>query len=329
MSLDDRIRACRRYIELSPDTWAYRMLAGSLHDQGKVDEWKATLDECLKQPEFGLDHAQVRVQIANYLMDRGEWQQALPYATEAAETWAEWAMLCAIRCYQGLRDDRQEGVWRSRIVERYGKPVEWLDYYTWSRRTGMGDSAAIMKTLEPMVAAVAQNAPADLQYRLGLYYQLSRQPRKALAIYQKGVEGGQDERRVCFDRLWTAALAQELNDAPTRDAALGHVAETRDPSLTAYAKLAVWINSLAGDGGQQPDLALPRELAAAAGANDGPTLNAMAGRFLDLFGHKDEAVAFYRAAVAAPEGRFSATCMLACALLRDRQLDPHEGEPQK
>lgn len=325
MSHDDRIRACRRYIELSPDTWAYRMLAGSLRDQGKVDEWKATLDECLKQPAFGLEHAQVRVQIANDLMDRGEWQQAQPYAEEAAETWAEWAMLCAIRCYQGMRDDRQEGVWRARIVERYEKLVEWLDYYAWSRRSGLGDSAAILKTLEPMVAAAAQNARSDLQYQLGLYYQLSRQPRKALAIYQSG-GSGQDERRVCFDRLWTAALAQELNDAPTRDAALGRIAETRDPSLAPFAKLAVWIKTLAGDGGQKPNLAMPREIAAAAGASDRPTLNAMAGRFLDLFGHKDDAVAFYREAVAAPESRFSATCMLVCALLRDRQLDPYEGE---
>ena len=92
----DAERVLSRYVVLSPDRWAYRALADNFRLQGKIDRWQATLDNFLtKVEDLGLDHAQVRVEIANYYMGLGQWDKAKPYAEDAAATWAEWAMMCA------------------------------------------------------------------------------------------------------------------------------------------------------------------------------------------------------------------------------------------
>src|SRR6185437_10165925 len=134
---EDVEHSLRTYIKLSPDLWAYQRLTVSLKAQKRMEEWKAAVDEFLSQPEAGLTHAQMRVEVANYHMDRGEWEQARPYAAEAAETWAEWAMMCAIRCYRGLGDVEQESLWRARLAERYPKVGHWSEWYSCCRRNGI------------------------------------------------------------------------------------------------------------------------------------------------------------------------------------------------
>lgn len=323
LSPEDRKTVYRRYIALSPDAWAYRALANQLKGEGKMDEWKATLDDCLKQPAFGLEHAQLQVEIANYFMQSGDYERARPYAADAAETWAEWAILCAIHCYQGLGDYEHEGIWRARIVERYPKLPYWIDYYVWTRVTGLGDSAEVLKTLRPMVAALPESTRGS---RLGMFYQLIKQPRRALAAYQEADRGAQDARGVCFDDLWTAALAQELGETQQRDAALARVAKAQDPAVSQYRKLAEWLAALVAlERGAPPDLAAVRAIVAAAGPNDRPTLNAFIGRFLDLCGQQEPASDFYREAAESPDGRFSATCNFVRALLRDRAGGAHDG----
>ena len=183
-----RKRRLREYIKLSPDVWAYRMLAETYRHEGDLDQWKTTLDECLEQPEFGLEHTQLRVQIANQYMDQGEWEKARPYAAEAAESWAEWAMLCAIRCYRGLGDEDHEGIWRERIVERYPQTHHWLDYYIWARRTGSHKAQQLERIVEPMIAKTAPQTEAGSQHMVGLFYQLCKRPKEALAAYRKGAE---------------------------------------------------------------------------------------------------------------------------------------------
>src|SRR6185312_4906375 len=67
----------RRYIDLSPDPWAYRMLADCYRARGEAGRWQATLDEFLAKTEpAGLAHAKTQVDIANVLMRHGRWQDA-------------------------------------------------------------------------------------------------------------------------------------------------------------------------------------------------------------------------------------------------------------
>lgn len=330
-------RVLQTYIKLSPDMWAYQRLANQFRKQGKMDEWKATLDECLEQPAFGLEHANLRVQIANYYMDRLEWEKAKPYAEEAAESWAEWAMLCAIRCYRGLGDDENEGVWRTRVAERYPKTSHSLDLYVWSRRTGLGDADQLFRAIEPAVAAAAQKTSAESQFMVGLFYHLGKQPGKALAAYRKGCEGNPNARSLCFSNLWAATLAQELGEVEVRDQCLERIAQLKDAKVAHFRKLAEWLQTmLAGDKQQRPDLAAAREIAAAAVATDRTGVNCFLANFLDLTGRKDDALTFYRAAIDDPAAHFTATYAYVCATLRDRGLmpeadadEPEEGKSEE
>ncbi|MEJ7640323.1 MAG: hypothetical protein WKF75_20740 [Singulisphaera sp.] len=99
---DDAERCLRATIELSPEYWAYQSLADVYAARGRFDLWQATLDAYLEKEDIGLDHARVRVEIANALMARGDYMAALPYAEDAGETWAHWAMRCAADCTEGL-----------------------------------------------------------------------------------------------------------------------------------------------------------------------------------------------------------------------------------
>ena len=80
-------RVLSRYAVLSPDLWAYQTLAGNFKAQGKLDRWQSTLDEFLaKVEDRGLDHATVRVEIANHYMNLKQWDKARPFAEAAAAT---------------------------------------------------------------------------------------------------------------------------------------------------------------------------------------------------------------------------------------------------
>ena len=136
---DDAERCLRATIELSPEYRAYQALADVYAARGRFDRWQATLDDYLEQEDIGLDHARVRVEIANALMARGDYKAARPYAEAAGETWAQWAMRCAADCTEALGDWDRSEMWIRRIAERYESPLEW---YCWCHRTGRGDLAA-------------------------------------------------------------------------------------------------------------------------------------------------------------------------------------------
>ncbi len=135
-------RVLSRYIELSPDAWAYQSLAATYKEQGNPDRWKETLDEFLKKVEDpGLDHAKVRVEIANYYMGLKQWDKAKPYAEDAAATWAGWAMNCAAKCAEGEQDWQRAEAWYSRETERY-PDSSWAVWYFFCKRTGQGNLEA-------------------------------------------------------------------------------------------------------------------------------------------------------------------------------------------
>jgi hypothetical protein len=108
--------------------------------------WVATLERYLKEPDPGLGHAQVQVEIAEHLMGKKDFAKAKPYADAAAETYAAWAMLCAAKCEEGLNNWDTAEQWVRRVAERYDNtPQVWC---TWCLRTGRGDRAAARALLE-------------------------------------------------------------------------------------------------------------------------------------------------------------------------------------
>jgi hypothetical protein len=71
-------------------------------------------------------------------MDLGQWSVAKPHAEAAAESGAGWAMTCAQRCAEGMKDWKRAELWAQRKSERY--PEEFLfGWYLFCERTGKGD----------------------------------------------------------------------------------------------------------------------------------------------------------------------------------------------
>jgi hypothetical protein len=77
----------------------------------------------LKLPNYGLEHASIKVSIAQvYARSKNDLDQALKYAEEAAEeSGAEWAMRSATEMATQKGDKAKAALWEERRKERYGR----------------------------------------------------------------------------------------------------------------------------------------------------------------------------------------------------------------
>jgi tetratricopeptide (TPR) repeat protein len=111
---------------------------------GKMQEWRQTLESYLQQDDNGLQHATIRCDIARYLMEQKKYQEALPIAERAAQTWAGWAMSHASNAAEFCGDFAKAELWIRREAERYDTD----SWYLFCTRTGKGDLAAAKKNYE-------------------------------------------------------------------------------------------------------------------------------------------------------------------------------------
>ena len=157
---------------VSPDRWGYGGLANTYKAQGDIDRWKKTLDEYLSKVEdLGLEHAQARVEIADYYAGLKQWDNARPYAEAAATTGAGWAMECAGRCAEGENDWERAETWFSRVTERYPdhSPEAW---YFFCKRTGHGNVAAAREKVESYLTEHAKRPDVQIDEYGGCFYWL-------------------------------------------------------------------------------------------------------------------------------------------------------------
>ena len=140
--VEEARRALLRYIQFSPDQWAYELLAKDFKDRRRPG---ALADDARRVPRQDggqlAEPDRVRVQIADYFMGLGQWDKAWPYAQAAAGTGVQWALLCAAQCAEGRKD------WVS--AERYTRQITennpgggWAAWYLFCKRTGHGDAEA-------------------------------------------------------------------------------------------------------------------------------------------------------------------------------------------
>jgi tetratricopeptide (TPR) repeat protein len=196
-----------RYIEHSPDSWAFELLAKNYKDQGDLKGWQETLDKYLANTEdSGLEHARIRVEIAKHYMGKKQWDEAWPYAEAAAQTGAAWAMACAQRCAEGREDWDQALVWAQRESERYPES-SWWKWFLFCKRTGKGDVKAAQGIADQTIRTSAQNDS------VGWFYWICHDRDKAIA-YLRHVYVQNPSAEHC-NTLITAA--DDLGDTNTRE----------------------------------------------------------------------------------------------------------------
>jgi tetratricopeptide (TPR) repeat protein len=257
-----------RYIRQSPEDWAYERLARNYREQGDDARWLATLDQYLAAGEdHGLDHAKVRLEIADYHMAKGQWAKAQPFAEAAAQTWAAWAMQCAMRCYEGMKDWDQAELWAQRLSERYPQSSvrAWLRF---CERTGHGDIAAARALVGQFAAAAGEPEVAAADR--------GRQPADALQTgYSSWLQGSTKEAMESMRKAYASTspllagcalmvLADERGDAAQRNAILDDLcAKHRAKAPRVFDVLEMFRNPFA-----RSDRALPELKALARAVED-------------------------------------------------------------
>ncbi|WP_422928463.1 hypothetical protein [Singulisphaera sp. PoT] len=181
----------KRAIAIYPDDTSYEELAESYKARGDVARWKETLDEYLdKVEDHGLNHAGVRVKIADEFMKQKRWKEARPYADAAAETWAGWAMACASRCAEGMEDWESAELWMRRVSERYPRS-SYLNWFKLCSRTGHGDIKAAAAFAEECFADFGKDVPIQDLPEAGYFFWASGSLKKASEIFEKCVSQGE------------------------------------------------------------------------------------------------------------------------------------------
>ena len=131
---DDAVRAARRAAELSPSFDTLYALAELHRRAGREAEYVAALERAFRFPSAGLDDARARVELAYLYLSRGDYVKARPYADEAVESYAAWAIACEAHCLTGLGEYDTAEEWVKRMIVRY--PETGADWYAWCRLPG-------------------------------------------------------------------------------------------------------------------------------------------------------------------------------------------------
>jgi hypothetical protein len=284
----DAEKPLTKAIELSPDQATYRLLAEAYRKKGDEDKWLATLEKYLKEPDPGLGHAQVRVEIANHFMAKKDYKRAQPYAEAAADTWAAWAMLCASKCADGLEEWDKAEQWARNVSERYQESVH--VWFFWCLRTGHGDRAAAQQMVEKHLEKVGtRRSVADVA--VDAVYQAATGKREKTAELFLAVH----QRQANPAMLLTAALEYDaLGDKAKRDRALAAW-----PEKSAYAPLVTLLRKELEKG--EKEVPTKEEVEAAfkqMPADAQSFASYVVGRFLLTRGQKDLASEYLKRCIA-------------------------------
>lgn len=275
----------KRAKELSPEIAYIRTLAQAYKSNGQINEWQATLEELLQQPDYGLDHANVRVEIADYYISRHDYAAALPFAAAAASTGAAWALIAAGQCFEGLqRWDEAEAMYRT---ESQGyDDFHWLCF---TRRTGQGNVEEAKQLARVSLAGKGGTKTTPLTR----YFVL-----RALGDEKQAMAALDDAYRKSPDLahgLHLVVLADERNDVVRRDAVLADLKKVVDAGATKTppAGIAVLVNAFSDDlaAGGKAEFDVPALLEKRQGgpATDLNSFEYLLGKYLRLHGKRDAA----------------------------------------
>jgi len=289
--------------------------------QGDMEKWKSTLERFLEGESLGLEHARVQVQLAEYHMGRLEWNDALPYADAAADTYSAWGMECASRCYEGLEDWNKSERYARQISQRYENSS--FDWYLWCRRTGRGDLRAAEQHGQQFIDRYAGELPGYLREGAGVFELLRGHEEEALEHFTVALELMKNP----WDGLQGAIVAQKLGDTAARDRLLqqaiklgGNYKDDSGRVRKEMLALAGLIQKACKDSKiPKLDKAACEKLTQAAPPGERTNVQFFVGAFLLVAGEEAAGVKYLQLAATA-SGR-KITMSQAAAILRDREIE--------
>jgi len=319
--LSDAERCFKNYITVSPDELGYDSLASVYHQQRDDARWLATMLEYLQQPDYGLQHAQIQMKVADYYMDKRRYADALPYADDAAATGAGWALECQAAAHAGTGDwDGAEKIIEDEVQHYSSDPYGW---FAWCVRTGHGNRFAASAALHDYLLNLGDRTDDAARIHAFVLDIAESRPDDALTVLQQRM----DRLHGPVSGLHIAMLADAKNDAATRDTALAQSVESSKNNKPLGAYAALLRDTLRAGPKALPSEAAVDRLARDAGPYYAVTIFYCTACFLDHRGHTDAATACLKRCMGlvpqdGPAGRDFFDIILADAALRARGLDP-------
>lgn len=306
--LEDGQRCLGKYLEKCPEHWAFLAMADSYKHQNDDARWLATLEKFLELPSLGLEQARVQVDIATYYRQKKDKDKALDYAEAAAETWAEWAMRLACACNEDVQNWERAEMWVRRVSERY--PSAAKEWQRWCERTGMGDLKAATELAMGRATETVTSA-ADALHDKAWTALSARQWKAAAESFRKLQLATRDQSLHMF-----AALAADAHkDTDQRDGSLRKV-----PADNRFGKVAALFREAL-----KPKAQLDLDMVDKSLADERPAMKAdvhfLVGWFLELRGHKDQALVYYDRCATAAAGRPTLRA-LAIQAVREAGMEP-------
>ncbi|MBI4578308.1 MAG: hypothetical protein HY718_01305, partial [Planctomycetes bacterium] len=319
--------ALKRVIDVAPDVWRYRDLARVYRSLGDTDGYVQTLEKALEQPEMGLAHTRVRVELARHFMDKKEWDTALSYAREAARSYSGDSLECLADCYEAMGDLERAEEWVRKCAERYQQTgYEW---FFWCKRTGVGDVEAAARLAKESLESKS-GEQSTLAETTGVFLLLSRETAKAVDVFRTDF----DRNHNPYTGLHCALLLDESGDHQGCEWTLQAIVERGEryksggEILSQEIDLAHLMQTAIADNGKLKIDAV-ESLIKRAGDAEGTNLEYFVGRFLELHGEKEHGREFLlRAARSASTNKYNH--ILACDRLRRQgvKLDTQPAESQ-
>ncbi len=322
---DDAIRAYERSIKLSPSKDAFVALASTHRAAGQEDLWLPTLERFFQVESLGLEHASVHSLIANDLIDKSKWEEALPHAEAAAETWSAWGLELASRVNGGLGHWDDSEKWIREDVTSYPSSSgdEW---YFWCRRTGRGNLEEARKLAQTFFASDWIKTNLDGQLKLFTYRLSEGDTRAAFEVIKNCVKLAEAEQSTDDDRtyeqLHLALVARELKETDVLQAAIKETRRLSENVREKYPEFSAMNFAVCDvlDGKSMSDADAEKisgSLEKAINKNSRCNYQYFLGRALDLAGNKDQAEKYWKQCVTrGPFDRYNAT--LAGKYLSDR-----------
>ena len=178
-----------KLVKVNPNSGGYEALAGYYLKVNNRAKWEETLQAYLKTPDSGLQPARTRLDLAEYHASQKNWDKAKPYAAEAAETYAAWALFRASRVFAMAGDYETSENYIKAMSGRYSDSID--QWFRWCIRYNRGDRAAAYALIKDMMDRKGSLTRNDNMV-LGFCHEAMNQPREAVNYYSKVYAGGRN-----------------------------------------------------------------------------------------------------------------------------------------
>ncbi|MBY0588246.1 hypothetical protein K2X85_13800 [bacterium] len=323
--IDWGVRTYRQALDVDGEPTTFLKLAEIHQAQVEPEKWRAVLEEMLQQPEQDLSHANARIQIAEYYIDRNEFKEAMPYADEAATTFMARGLICAYICADGSGlYPKAEGYLRA-LSGRY--PSEGLQWYLWCQRSGKGDIKSAREVMSPILQSLRQRTDAESQRVLALIYEMEEESDRARLAWETAYQ----RQPSPLDLVGLLIDAHEQKDQErikSWEAKINDLAKLENQDVGEAEEFAILGKAIVADSRGEANQVSPelvkewvKELSLAESA----AIRCLAARYLVFCGRKDEALSVLEPAI---KWRRTSTIWQTRAAKLGWQIrgETHEGE---